>query len=65
MTSTYDKHTDTLVIALNTNVVDDSDEIAPGIIADFDVDGNIVALEILDASKRADDPTLLIHRVDG
>jgi uncharacterized protein YuzE len=65
MTSTYDKHTDILVIAFNAKSVDESDEIAPGIIADFDTDGNIVAIEILDASQRADDPTHLIHRVDG
>lgn len=64
MTSTYDKQTDTIVITLNANAVEDSDEIAPGIIADFDTEGNIVAIEILDASQRADDPTHLIHRVD-
>lgn len=64
MTSTYDKHTDTLVITLNANAVEDSDEIAPGIIADFDTEGNIVAIEILEASQRADDPTHLTHRVD-
>jgi len=53
MKATYDARTDTLSIILKTDaVVTDSDEDKPGVILDYDRDGNLVSLEILDASKR-------------
>jgi uncharacterized protein YuzE len=37
----------------------DSEEVADGIVVDYDAEGRIVGVEILDASKRTDDPSVL------
>ena len=48
----YDRKTDTLSLVLRDNVtVVESDEDKPGVILDYDKDGNLVSLEILDASR--------------
>ena len=51
----YNKEVDVLMFYLNDNVVADSDEESPGVIMDYDASGNVIAIEILDASKRVDD----------
>lgn len=53
MKVSYDGTTDTLSMILKDNTpVVESDEDKPGIILDYDAVGNLVSLEILDASKR-------------
>lgn len=51
MKVTYDQETDTMTIILRDDRVKESDEVRPGVIADFGYDGGIVRFEILDASK--------------
>ena len=51
MKVTYDRETDTLTITLREERVKESDEVRPGVIADFGYDGGIVRFEILQASK--------------
>jgi uncharacterized protein YuzE len=50
----YDPQTDTLTITLRESRIRESDEIRPGVIADFGYDGGIVRFEVLDASKVVD-----------
>jgi uncharacterized protein YuzE len=47
----YDKETDSLTITLRDERIKESDEIRPGVIADFGYDGNVVGFEILQASE--------------
>jgi len=61
----YDTQTDILTIILNETPVAESDEDKPGIILDYDADGNIVSLEILDASHRVGQPTQMVYELAG
>lgn len=65
MRVTFDARTDTMTIILNDNPVIESDEEKPGIIIDYDKDGNIVALEILDASTRVVQPKQMVYELAG
>ena len=56
MKVTYDPEVDVLRIVLSDAAVEESDEDKPDLILDYDENGNIVGLEILDASKRVTNP---------
>ena len=56
MKVSYDARTDTLSLILREGIaIAESDEDKPGVILDYDRDGKLVSLEILDASKRVTD----------
>jgi uncharacterized protein YuzE len=57
----YDKETDILYVSFLNNEVLESDEQKPGIIMDYDKDGNIVGFEILNASDKIGKPGNIIY----
>lgn len=59
----YDRETDTLTIIFAETPVVESDEDKPGVILDYDVEGNLVSLEILDASHRVSAPGKIEYQV--
>jgi uncharacterized protein YuzE len=58
----YDPEVDMLYIDLGDAEVANSDEIQEGYVADYDKDGNIVGIEIFDASERIDNPAAVEFR---
>ena len=61
----YDQEVDVLRITLSNATVEESDEDKPGVILDYDSEGNVVGLEVLDASKRMENPRSLDCAVTG
>ena len=59
----YDRETDTLTIIFADTPVAESDEDKPGVILDYDKSGNLVSLEILDASRRVSVPSKIEYQV--
>ena len=65
MKITYDQETDTITIRLKDIPISDSDELQEGVVADYDNEGNIVGLEIFEASKRVTQPQNLVFESKG
>jgi uncharacterized protein YuzE len=59
----YDRETDTLTVIFTETPVAESDEDKPGVILDYDAAGNLVSLEILDASQRVTFPSRIEYQV--
>ena len=59
MKITYDPGLDVLRVLFSNAPIEESNEDKPGVILDYDKDGNIVGLEILDVSKRMENPLQL------
>jgi len=65
MKVTYDAEVDILRIILSDAEIEESDEDKPGVILDYDKDGNIVGLEVLNASTRTTNPRAVEYAVTG
>lgn len=60
---TCDPEVDVLRIVLTDSPIEESDEDKPGVILDYDKQGNVVGLEILEASKRMTNPRSVEYAV--
>jgi uncharacterized protein YuzE len=56
MKVTYDPEVDVLRIVFRIAPVEQSDEEKPGVILDYDASGEVIGMEILNASTRTDNP---------
>jgi len=65
MKVTYDPEVDVLRIIFSNAPIEESDEDNPGVFIDYDKDGNVVGMEILDASKWMDNPRAVDYAVMG
>ena len=61
----YEQKVDFLRIILNDEAIEESDEKSPGVIMDYDKHGDVVGLEVLDASTRISNPRALDYAITG
>ena len=61
----YDQQADAMYIRLRAGSVAESDEVHPGVILDFDSEGQVLGIEMLDVSKRTDNPRELAMELIG
>ncbi len=59
----YDSHSDMLYIGLRAIASVESEEIAPGVVVDYDKDNKVVGIEITDGSKYADTSALAVQGI--
>lgn len=65
MKVTYDPEVDVLRILFNNEPIEESDTAKPGVVLDYDKDGNVVGMEILNASKRIENPRSVEYAIAG
>jgi uncharacterized protein YuzE len=65
MKAIYDVHTDTLTLTLREGTAAESDEAKPGVILDYDSQGNLIRIEIMDASQRVNEARSMQFQVAG
>ena len=61
----YDPKADAMYIRLKAGTVAESDEVRPGVVLDFDAEGKVLGIEMLDFSQRTDNPRELVMELIG
>jgi len=61
----FDPQTDTMSLIFRKDDIVDSDEVREGVIIDYNKDGKIVSMEILDASEQITEPEGVLYELKG
>jgi uncharacterized protein YuzE len=61
----YDREVDILRITFKDTDIEESGEDTSGVIMEFDIDRNVVGIEILQASKRIDNPLAIAYEIEN
>ena len=61
----YDPKADAMYIRFKAGTVAESDEVRPGVVLDFDAEGKVLGIEMLDVSLRTDNPRELAMELIG
>jgi uncharacterized protein YuzE len=61
----YDQQADAIYIRLKAGTVAESEEVRPGVVLDFDAEGKVLGIEMLDVSERTDNPRELAMELVG
>ena len=63
MNATYDEQSDAFYVRFSNSKITESEEVRPGLILDFDAEGRIVSIELLDARTQLPPEALADIRV--
>ncbi len=61
----FDRETDTLSIIFRSENISESDEVRDGVIIDYDKEGKVVSMEIMDASDQISEPQGILYEIKG
>ena len=61
----YDRISDTLTVIFRQGEAVESDEERAGVILDYDAAGNLLSIEVLDASRRVEEPGQMTFSTRG
>lgn len=59
----YDPEKDILQITFIETIIEETTQIAPGLVLDYDEDGNVIGLELRKASTKMDNPYAIAYLV--
>jgi uncharacterized protein YuzE len=59
-----DKENDALYLRLDESAIVDSEEVQPGIILDFNAEGNVIGIEILNLTSRVPPERLRVLQLE-
>lgn len=65
MKVTYDPTVDILRIVFRDVPIEESDSEKPGVILDYDKDGNVIGMEVLNASKSIENPLAVEYKLSA
>ena len=60
----FDKEADAIYLRFSDAEIFESDEDKPGIVIDYDKDGNLVGIEVLHASQKIGKPGSVVYELE-